>query len=227
MSINIGIAIIKTFALGRKFSLTDFKNIYNSLYSLSNNNQLIQQLFTELNVYQHTHSHTHTHTHTQQNQNIEIDRNEELEQQITRPRYINYQTRVIDLLRKSFSIKGSNSNQIKIYKDFINNEMAQFLASKQSVCRFLEVSIKIVIGKCTEDLKNSLFGQDLKDVIDAFGKLIVSCIKPIDLDYNNNDLGNENQLIMTKTFFNCVYNDIMNRIKQNHQIYLINDHIYV
>ena len=221
LSIKIGISVIRSFVLGRKFSLTDFKLIHSSLQTKLNESQSVQQLFTELNNIKPSHHYGHYH-HSNNNQLSSSSHHGSSSQ---KGRYINYQTRVIDLLRKSFSIKGAHTN--KIYTDFINNEMAQFLTNQQSIQKFLEVSIRIVIGKCTEDLKNPAFGQDLKDVIDAFGKLVVSCIKRIDLtvptkkkksdknDKNNNN-NNNNKIehyLMMQTFFNCIQHDIMNRIK--------------
>eukprot|EP01084_Bolivina_argentea_P190941 328024_1 len=147
-AIHVGIEIIRCFVLCRKFSVCDFKCIHDALYTLRHTEN-VSILLKEL-------SNANEEDRDKPKPKAK-DKDKEKEKA---PRYINYQTRVIDLLRKSFSIKGPH--QAKLYNDFINNEMAQFLANQQSMCRFLEVSIKIVIGKCSEDLKKRVFWTRLK-----------------------------------------------------------------
>jgi len=149
--------------------------------------------------YGHGHGQNTTtyHHHPQQQQQ---------QQQQQQKRYISYQTRVVELLRKAFSIKGVFPN--KRYHEFINNEMAQFLASDKSIHKFLDVSTKLVIGKCTEDLKHSDFDDETKDVIDEFGKLVVACVKHIDLDPKHKQ---PPKFVLLKAFFHCVHSDAMHR----------------
>jgi len=191
MAIKIGIEIIRRFVLGRKFSLTDFSQIHKALSTKMNEDAAIRQLFEKLE-----------NIKNMMPQDAHPPRN----------RYMTYQTRVIALLRKSFNIKGSHHT--KPYRDFINNEMTPFLASQPAMQRFLEVSIKIVIGKCSEDLQSGDFEKDLKEVIDAFGKLVVSCIKRIDIDLQQQQHTREKKtdFVMLRTFFNCIHQDILSRI---------------
>ena len=60
IAINIGISIIRSFVLGRKFSLSDFKSIHQALKIKLGENQAIQQLFHELDsIKPQSHGHYH------------------------------------------------------------------------------------------------------------------------------------------------------------------------